>query len=127
MPKHVDLRQLVLRSLESSRREVLDVGHEPVAGEHLLRRQREHLDHVVVNQSVEPDRIVVELLERALAVFGRAAPVVPEERQRPFHRVSHHAHRGELVAEQLTGPDREVTGDDPNSRRAAGGSAREDD
>ena len=51
--------------------EILDVCHSSVTLARLLRGQREHRHHVVVDESVEADGVLVELLEGAMPVGGR--------------------------------------------------------
>ena len=55
-------RDCLLRPLEVCVR-VVDVGEDAVARLHLVGAEREHPHHVVANQSVEAERVVVDLLE----------------------------------------------------------------
>ena len=80
---------------------------------HLGRREREHLDHVVVHH-VEAQRVGVERFERPALGLRRHLPEVPEVRDRAVDRIAQQGEGAEGHAQPVDGGHREVRGDEPD-------------
>ena len=102
---HVDRRQRLLRPFQVSGGEG-DRGQHPVG--HLVGGQTEHLHHVVVEQRLEPEGVVVDLLQRLVLVGGCEAAMVAQERECAFDRLAQHRKRRELRVEQFDRAQRKV-------------------
>src|SRR5919106_375666 len=86
------LHQVALGALEVG---VIEVNRREEAVGHLPRGDREHLDHVVLDEAPEPDRIGVDPLQGSLAERRIPLPDVAERGQCPLDRVAQHRHRDE--------------------------------
>jgi len=69
---------------------------------------------VIVDQTLETNWIVVQLLERTIAIGRGPELMVTERRQRALDRLSHERERDERVTEQLGRAQREVSRHDPD-------------
>ena len=101
----------LLRALEPLGR-VGRMRQDTVPRDHLLRADREHAGHVVADQAVESERIVVDLLQSPSPVLLVELLLVAQVRDRPLDRWSQDAQRHEVGVEELHRRQRQMSGDD---------------